>query len=157
MKVPWHLVVFASLLPVQAQIIPNQGLANNGIIGIRGVTVTNLMQTPMAQARNFFIVGGIDLRPNPQNQSAGNSPSFAGVAQAPANATVDQHLQYLTSTRDRLAQQHIELAGVIAAKQRARQPWAAEARQHLAMQRAIQQLDAQIAQRSAVLKRGGPR
>ncbi len=151
------MVVFAPLLLAQAQIIPNQGLANNGTGGIPGVTATNLTQTPMTQARNFFIVGGIDLRPNPLNQSAENSPSFAGVSQAPTNATVDRHLQYLMSTRDRLAQQHTALASVIAEKQRTRQPWAAEARQHLVMQRAIQQLDAQIAQRSAVLKREGTR
>lgn len=154
MKLRWFLVALIPFPLIQAQITPNQGLANRANAGIPGVTVTNLTQTPMEQARNFFIVGGVDLRPNPQNQTAGRNSSLAGTSKTPSTGPTDQQLQYLTRTRDQLAKQHVALAGAIAEKQRTRKPWAEEAGQHVAIQRAIQQLDVQIAQRSAALKRG---
>ncbi len=125
-------------VPVIARVDPT-GLTGNGT-GIRGVTSTNLTQSTTAIVQSFFSGGGVDLQPNGQAQVVTAAP-------VPGPVLVNSRAKGLIDYRNQLIGERMRLVQLIDNKRRDRQSSAIETAQVIAIERAIQQTQWQIARR----------
>ncbi len=129
-----------SAVAVFARVDPT-GISGNGS-GIRGVTSTNLTQDTTAIVRNFFSGGGVGIDPQP------NRPAqLATIPPASGAVFVNSAIKKLNEYRGQLAGERLRLVQLIESKRRDRQPFAIETAQVIAIERAIQQADRQMALR----------
>ncbi|MCI0536913.1 MAG: hypothetical protein L0Z50_16995 [Verrucomicrobiales bacterium] len=127
-----------SNVPVYARVDPT-GLTGNGT-GIRGVTYTNLTQDTTAIVQSFFAGGGVALPANRQAQ-------LATTASASPTALVHTGAKGVINYRGQLMSERMRLVQLIESKCRGRQSASHETAQVMAIERAIQQAERQIALR----------
>jgi hypothetical protein len=123
-----------------ARVDPTGISTGTGGGGISGVTQTNLTQNTAAIARNFFAAGGIAIDPQPVglNQVAATT---ASSSPALANNAAKGFIQY----RSQLMDERLRLVQLIDRKRRERRPAAMETTRVIAIERAIQLANRQIA------------